>query len=262
MYKNLAKKKMGWTPNLNLLARFLPSTAPEKWMGWNNHPFANPFRIRSFFQPAKSRLQSAPVGFFNPFPKVRRVFFPKVSLYGCFQKWWYPTTMGFPTKNEYKEALKDTSTAQKVMTVATAHSCKNFWNTNFENEFNQLKWWRISSIASPIWIKVAGHHLQRFPSQMSSRTRRKASRSWTRPCRSRPAQTMAAKPCPHKNTQIKACCQDQALVACVVRHLRQVKSPFRFSERNIAFRNSRFQDRASTKSKLREAFPEMRKPSS
>jgi len=27
---------------------------------------------------------------------------------------------------EYKEALKDTSTAQKVMTVATAHSCKNF----------------------------------------------------------------------------------------------------------------------------------------
>ena len=27
---------------------------------------------------------------------------------------------------EYKEALKDTSTAQKVMTVATAHSSKNF----------------------------------------------------------------------------------------------------------------------------------------
>ena len=40
---------------------------------------------------------------------------------------------------EYKEALKDTSTAQKVMTVATAHSCKNFWNTNFENEVIRLK---------------------------------------------------------------------------------------------------------------------------
>ena len=22
-------------------------------------------------------------------------------LYGCFQKWWYPTTMGFPTKNDH-----------------------------------------------------------------------------------------------------------------------------------------------------------------
>ena len=40
---------------------------------------------------------------------------------------------------EYKEALKDTSTAQKAMTVATAHSCKNFWNTNFENEVIRLK---------------------------------------------------------------------------------------------------------------------------
>jgi len=96
-------------------------------MGWNNDPFANPFRIRSFFSTGKkSTPVGTSVGFFNPFPKVRRVFFPKVSLYGCFQKWWYPTTMGFPAKNEYKEALKDTSTAQKVMTVATAHSCKNF----------------------------------------------------------------------------------------------------------------------------------------
>ena len=191
---------MGWTPNLNLLARFLPSTAPEKWMGWNNDPFANPFRIRSFFSTGKkSTPVGTSVGFFNPFPKVRRVFFPKVSLYGCFQKWWYPTTMGFPAKNEYKEALKDTSTAQKVMTVATAHSCKNFWNTNVENEFNQLKWWRISSIASPIWIKVAGHHSQRFPSQMSCRTRRKASRSWTRPCPSRQWLGLART----KNTQIK-----------------------------------------------------------
>ena len=24
-----------------------------------------------------------------------------VYLYGCFQKWWYPTTMGFPTKNDH-----------------------------------------------------------------------------------------------------------------------------------------------------------------
>ena len=23
-----------------------------------------------------------------------------IYLYGCFQKWWYPTTMGFPTKND------------------------------------------------------------------------------------------------------------------------------------------------------------------
>ena len=23
------------------------------------------------------------------------------QLYGCFQKWWYPTTMGFPTKNDH-----------------------------------------------------------------------------------------------------------------------------------------------------------------
>ena len=45
-------------------------------------------------------------------------------------------------------------------------------------------------------------------------------------------------------------------------HLRQVKFPFRFSPKNIAFRNSRFQDRASTKSRLWEAFPEMRQPSS
>ena len=22
-------------------------------------------------------------------------------LYGCFLKWWYPTTMGFPTKNDH-----------------------------------------------------------------------------------------------------------------------------------------------------------------
>ena len=80
---------------------------------------------------------------------------------------------------EYKEALKDTSTAQKVMTVATAHSCKNFWNTNFENELIQFKKWRISSVASPLWIKVAGHHSQRFPSQMSCRTPRKACKSWT-----------------------------------------------------------------------------------
>ena len=23
------------------------------------------------------------------------------SSYGCFRKWWYPTTMGFPTKNDH-----------------------------------------------------------------------------------------------------------------------------------------------------------------
>ena len=23
------------------------------------------------------------------------------TVYGCFQKWWYPTTMGFPTKNDH-----------------------------------------------------------------------------------------------------------------------------------------------------------------
>ena len=25
----------------------------------------------------------------------------KLGIYGCFQKWWYPTTMGFPTKNDH-----------------------------------------------------------------------------------------------------------------------------------------------------------------
>ena len=25
---------------------------------------------------------------------------PCITLYGCFLKWWYPTTMGFPTKND------------------------------------------------------------------------------------------------------------------------------------------------------------------
>ena len=24
-----------------------------------------------------------------------------VKVYGCFLKWWYPTTMGFPTKNDH-----------------------------------------------------------------------------------------------------------------------------------------------------------------
>ena len=23
------------------------------------------------------------------------------QIYGCFLKWWYPTTMGFPTKNDH-----------------------------------------------------------------------------------------------------------------------------------------------------------------
>ena len=23
------------------------------------------------------------------------------GIYGCFHKWWYPTTMGFPTKNDH-----------------------------------------------------------------------------------------------------------------------------------------------------------------
>jgi len=26
---------------------------------------------------------------------------PEISLYGCFLKWWYPTTMSFPTKNDH-----------------------------------------------------------------------------------------------------------------------------------------------------------------
>ena len=26
--------------------------------------------------------------------------YQRVFLYGCFRKWWYPTTMGFPTKND------------------------------------------------------------------------------------------------------------------------------------------------------------------
>ena len=25
----------------------------------------------------------------------------ETSPYGCFLKWWYPTTMGFPTKNDH-----------------------------------------------------------------------------------------------------------------------------------------------------------------
>ena len=25
----------------------------------------------------------------------------KTSIYGCFLKWWYPTTIGFPTKNDH-----------------------------------------------------------------------------------------------------------------------------------------------------------------
>ena len=25
----------------------------------------------------------------------------KTWIYGCFQKWWYPTTIGFPTKNDH-----------------------------------------------------------------------------------------------------------------------------------------------------------------
>ena len=53
--------------------------------------------------------------------------------------------------------------------------------------------------------------------------------------KTRPAHTMV-RPCPHrKKTQIKASCQDQALVACVVRHLRQVKSPFRFFSKKYCF---------------------------
>ena len=28
-------------------------------------------------------------------------YVPKTWIYGCFLKWWYPTTMGFPTKNDH-----------------------------------------------------------------------------------------------------------------------------------------------------------------
>ena len=31
-------------------------------------------------------------------PKVVKKFF---ETYGCFLKWWYPTTIGFPTKNDH-----------------------------------------------------------------------------------------------------------------------------------------------------------------
>ena len=31
----------------------------------------------------------------------RWVIPPNTHPYGCFQKWWYPTTMGFPTKNDH-----------------------------------------------------------------------------------------------------------------------------------------------------------------
>ena len=29
------------------------------------------------------------------------LFVIRLERYGCFQKWWYPTTMGFPTKNDH-----------------------------------------------------------------------------------------------------------------------------------------------------------------
>ena len=33
--------------------------------------------------------------------KRSREFFSWKAPYGCFRKWWYPTTIGFPTKNDH-----------------------------------------------------------------------------------------------------------------------------------------------------------------
>jgi len=42
------------------------------------------------------------VGGVNHLKNIRQIgSFPQVGSNGGFLKWWYPTTMGFPTKNDH-----------------------------------------------------------------------------------------------------------------------------------------------------------------
>ena len=44
---------------------------------------------------------SEKIGFLSLIDQLARGLSIGISPYGCFQKWWYPTTMGFPTKNDH-----------------------------------------------------------------------------------------------------------------------------------------------------------------
>ena len=48
-------------------------------------------------------IKSIVINGINYQPQVvkHRDFWTPSTLYGVFQKWWYPTTMGFPTKNDH-----------------------------------------------------------------------------------------------------------------------------------------------------------------
>ena len=55
-------------------ARTHPEVAPRRW-------------------PQMRRTSQCP----QPFSPLQ----PTRARYGCFRKWWYPTTIGFPTKNDH-----------------------------------------------------------------------------------------------------------------------------------------------------------------
>ena len=109
-------------------------------------------------------------------------------------------------------------------------------------------------------MNQSAHHSQRFPSQMSCRTPLKACKSWT---------TLSKQASAHNGSilAIGKHANQNLLPGSSLGGLRDAPTASgenlcaEFSPRNIAFQNSRFQDRTSTK-KIREAFPEMRRPSS
>ena len=100
-----------------------------------------------------------------------------------------------------------------------------------------------------------------LPRQLSCRTRPRAWQSSTSPCQSRPAHTMV-RPCQWKrgtNQNLLPGSSLGGLRGAPSASGKNLRSEF-FSKKCWILENSRFQDRTSAKQKLREAFPEMRRP--